>query len=117
MKAGRRIDSMPWACGYSYSSRMASTANAFAQPLRVLFHPVYSLRTTLAGLGNRIASYSKQAVDYIDRMELIWENSIYGLLGRGMVHLGKRVQVFQVGNVRMYCVYITLVVLLITTVR
>jgi hydrogenase-4 component B len=118
-KAGRRIDSMPWACGYSYSSRMASTANAFAQPLRVLFHPVYLLRNTLVGLGNKIVSYSKQAVDYIDRMELIWENNIYGLLARGTVHLGKRVQVIQVGNVRVYCMYIiiTLVVLLITTVR
>ncbi|UQD51051.1 hydrogenase 4 subunit B [Bacillus methanolicus] len=119
MKAGRRIDSMPWACGYSYSSRMASTANSFAQPLRVLFHPVFSLRTTLVGLGNSISSYFKQAVDYIDRMELIWENNIYGLLARRTVQLGKRVQVIQVGNVRVYCMYIiiTLVVLLITTVK
>jgi hydrogenase-4 component B len=119
MKAGRRIDSVPWACGYSYSSRMASTANAFAQPLRVLFHPIYLLRNNLVGLGNKIASYSKQTVNYIDRMELIWEKNVYGLLARGMVHLGKRVQVIQVGNVRVYCMYIiiTLVVLLITTVR
>jgi hydrogenase-4 component B len=118
MKAGRRIDSVPWACGYSYSSRMASTATAFAQPLRVLFHPIFSLRNTLARLGNKIASYSTQAVDYINRMELFWENNIYGLLGRGTIRLGKRVQVIQVGNVRMYCMYIiiTLVVLLITTV-
>jgi hydrogenase-4 component B len=119
MKAGRRIDSAPWACGYSYSSRMASTANAFAQPLRVLFHPIYLLRNALVGLGNKIASYSKQAVDYINRMELIWENNIYGLLARGTVHLGKRVQAIQVGNVRVYCMYIiiTVVVLLIATVR
>jgi hydrogenase-4 component B len=119
MKAGRRIDSVPWACGYAYSSRMASTANAFAQPLRVLFHPIYLLRNTLVGLGSKMASYSKQAVDYINRMELIWEKNGYGLLARGMVHLGKRVQVIQVGNVRVYCMYIiiTLVVLLITTIR
>lgn len=119
MKAGRRIDSVPWACGYAYSSRMAATANAFVQPLRILFHPIYLLRNALIGLGNKIASYSKQAVDYIDRLELIWENNIYGLLARGMFHLGKRVQVIQVGNVQVYCMYIiiTLVVLLITTVR
>lgn len=119
MKAGRRIDSVPWACGYAYSSRMAATANAFVQPLRILFHSIYLLRNALIGLGNKIASYSKQAVDYIDRLELIWENNIYGLLARGMFHLGKRVQVIQVGNVQVYCLYIiiTLVVLLITTVR
>lgn len=118
-KSGRRMDSTPWATGYAYSARMAYSATAFSQPLRVLFHPVYWIRTTLVGVGSKIASYSRQVVGCIDRLESFWENTVYGSLARGMVLLGKRVQAIQLGNVRMYCLYIiiTLVILLITTVR
>ncbi|MBE3573367.1 MAG: hydrogenase 4 subunit B [Moorella humiferrea] len=119
MQAGRRIDSEPWACGYKYSPRMASTASAFAQPLRVLFRPVYLLRTTLEGPGYTIGSYFDGAVVYVARVESMWEHYLYGPLARGTVHLGKRVQALQIGNVRLYCLYIivTLVILLIATVR
>lgn len=118
-QAGRRIDAEPWACGYKYSPRMAYTATAFAQPLRVLFRPVYSLRTTLDGPGYTVASYFKGAVVYIASVESLWERYIYAPLARGTVYLGKKLQAFQIGNVRLYCLYIiiTLVVLLLVTVR
>lgn len=119
MKAGRRVDSVPWACGYGYSPRMAYTATAFSQPLQVLFQPVYRLRAGLIGVGRALSSYSKQAVDYLDRVESAWEKFLYGPLARGTVRFGKRVQVIQMGNVRLYFLYMlaALVVLLIVTVR
>ncbi|MCG0313386.1 MAG: hydrogenase 4 subunit B, partial [Calditerricola sp.] len=118
LKAGRRVVAEPWACGYAYSSRMAYTATAFAQPLRVLFRPLYKLRTALANLAVRMAAYSHQAAGFIDRADSMWEHGIYGPLARGTLALGKRVQRIQQGNVRLYCLYllITLVVLLVTTV-
>lgn len=119
MQAGRRIDAEPWACGYKYSPRMVYAATAFAQPLRVLFRPAYLLRTTLAGPGYTIAAYGKEAVVYVARVESMWKDYLYGPLLRGTVRLGKRVQALQIGNVRLYCLYIivTLVVLLLATVR
>jgi hydrogenase-4 component B len=119
MKAGRRVDSGPWACGYAYSSRMAYTATAFAQPLRVLFHPLHLLRTALAELGKAMVSHFKQAVVYFDRVDSAWEQLLYGPLARGTVRLGKWVQVIQMGNVRLYFLYMlaALVVLLMVTVR
>lgn len=119
MQAGRRIDSEPWACGYKYSPRMVYASSAFAQPLRVLFRPAYLLRATLARPGYIIALYFKGAVVYVARVEAMWEHYVYRPLVRGTVYLGKRVQALQIGNVRLYCLYIivTLVVLLIATVR
>lgn len=119
MQAGRRIDAEPWACGYKYSPRMVYASAAFAQPLHVLFHSAYWLRSTLEGPGYAIASYCKGALAYLARMESMWEDYIYVPLARGTVNLSKRVQALQTGNIRLYCVYIilTLVVLLIATLR
>jgi formate hydrogenlyase subunit 3 len=33
-----------WACGYGHSADMVVTATGFAQPLRVMFAPLYRLR-------------------------------------------------------------------------
>ncbi|MFI8416277.1 proton-conducting transporter membrane subunit [Serratia sp. NPDC078593] len=35
-----------WACGYNYEASMAITASGFAQPLRVMFAPLFALRKT-----------------------------------------------------------------------
>jgi formate hydrogenlyase subunit 3 len=47
LRAGRlpnRTRGEAWSCGYGYSSEMAVTASGFAQPLRVMFAPIYRLR-------------------------------------------------------------------------
>jgi hydrogenase-4 component B len=119
VNAGRRLDSEPWACGYAYSSRMAYTATAFAQPLKVLFRWGYSLRAVLLALGSRISSYGKPALDCIERMDAMWERYIYGPLAQGACRMGERVQAIQAGNVHLYFLYIiiTLIVVLAATVR
>ncbi|MDR7344395.1 formate hydrogenlyase subunit 3 [Pantoea alhagi] len=38
-----------WACGYSHSAEMVVTATGFAQPLRVMFAPLYRLRQCATG--------------------------------------------------------------------
>ncbi|MFS7247496.1 proton-conducting transporter membrane subunit [Rahnella inusitata] len=39
-----RLRGDPWACGYGHSPDMVVTATGFAQPLRVMFAPLYRLR-------------------------------------------------------------------------
>ncbi|MDU4093605.1 MAG: proton-conducting transporter membrane subunit [Pantoea sp.] len=45
-----------WACGYGHSAEMVVTATGFAQPLRVMFAPLYRLRrcATPVGLVNAL---------------------------------------------------------------
>lgn len=119
MQAGRRSDVAPWACGYKYSPRMVYASAAFAQPLRVLFRSAYALRTALAGPGCALASYCKGAVGYLARVESMWEDYLYAPLAKGTMRLGGRVQALQIGNVRVYCLYIivTVITLLLVTVR
>lgn len=39
-----RVRGAAWACGYGHSAEMVVTATGFAQPLRVMFAPLYRLR-------------------------------------------------------------------------
>lgn len=40
----RRREGTPWVCGYGYDSTMSVTASGFAQPVRVMFAPLYRFR-------------------------------------------------------------------------
>ncbi|WP_265557096.1 proton-conducting transporter membrane subunit [Serratia grimesii] len=40
----RRTQGQAWACGYGHEDAMVITATGFAQPLRVMFAPLYQLR-------------------------------------------------------------------------
>ncbi|WP_411706101.1 proton-conducting transporter membrane subunit [Edaphovirga cremea] len=44
----RRVRGDAWACGYGHETAMVVTASGFAQPLKVMFAPLYRLRTLLA---------------------------------------------------------------------
>jgi formate hydrogenlyase subunit 3 len=43
----RRVQGSAWACGYGHEKPMVITATGFAQPLRVMFAPMYQLRRWL----------------------------------------------------------------------
>ncbi|SPZ56136.1 Hydrogenase-4 component B [Serratia quinivorans] len=43
----RRVQGSAWACGYGHEDAMVITATGFAQPLRVMFAPLYQLRRWL----------------------------------------------------------------------
>ncbi|TCV99264.1 proton-conducting transporter transmembrane domain-containing protein [Biostraticola tofi] len=46
-----RLRGSAWACGYGHEASMVVTATGFAQPLRVLFAPLYQLRRWLMPSG------------------------------------------------------------------
>ncbi len=115
----RRLDPTPWACGYGYSDRMSLTATAFGQPLRVFLRPLYAARTLFNAPGASAAAYGKRATAFAFRAESLWETYVTQPIAAGAASLGEKIQVLQMGDIRVYCLYIviTLAILLIASVR
>lgn len=113
--AGSRLDPTPWACGYKYIPQMTYSSHAFAQPLQIIFRPLYLFSTTLREFGLTTGVYFSTRVAYLVQVEDMWEKFIGRPLARGVQSLGSLIQLLQLGNVRLYCTYIivTLVILLI----
>jgi hydrogenase-4 component B len=118
-KAGGRIVKDPWACGYGYSSQMSITANNFNQPITVTFPSIYQLRTAIVERLRVIGTWSKRILEAISRAEPVVENILKGPTTRSVDYISQRVQVLQMGDIRIYCLYIvvTLVILLIVIFR
>lgn len=114
-----RTDDAPWACGYAYSRRMAYTSVAFAQPLRVLFRSSYALQAAAREAGAWLGRLGAAAMGLLRRTEPVWESGLYRPVGRGAVWVGRRVQSIQMGNVRVYGLYliVALIALLLSAVR
>ncbi len=111
---GSRLDPTPWACGYKYIPQMTYSSHAFAQPLQIIFRPLYLFSATLKEFGATAGAYFSTRVAYLVQVEDMWEKFIGKPLARGVQGLGRLVQLLQLGNVRLYCTYIiiTLVILL-----
>jgi hydrogenase-4 component B len=118
-KAGRRVSGDPWACGYGYSPQMSVSASSFDQPMKVTFRPLYLLRPMVQKPLNAIAAWSRRATGTIARMEPVIENVVSHPLTRFVNYLGRHIQSLQMGDLRIYCLYIilTLAILLIVTFR
>jgi hydrogenase-4 component B len=114
-RAGRRVVNDPWACGYGYSSQMSMTANNFNQPVTVTFPSIYKLRTAIVERLAAAGAWSKRILEAIARAEPVLENIVRGPTTRSVDFISQRVQVLQMGDIRVYCLYIviTLIVLLI----
>ena len=106
----------PWACGYGYEAPMALSAGSFAQPLRVLFAPLYRLRKTLdpAPMLQRSLDVTTDAAT---KVEPVWDEHLVLPVVNGVQRLSRLVQWIQYGDFRAYCLYVVaaLVVLLIVT--
>ena len=118
-KAGRRVSGDPWACGYGYSPQMSVSASSFDQPVKATFRPLYLLRSLVQKPLNAIAAWSRRATGEISKMEPVIENVVSRPLARAVEYLGRHIQALQMGDLRVYCLYIilTLAVLLIVTFR
>jgi hydrogenase-4 component B len=114
-RAGFRKDVEPWACGYGYKPQMSISASSFDQPVKVSFWPVYWMRTLVDRPFRAIKGYSQSVV----RLILDAEPVVESLVTRPAMHLveraGQWIQFLQMGDIRVYCMYIvlTLVILLI----
>ncbi|WP_242695174.1 hydrogenase 4 subunit B [Shewanella sp. 4t3-1-2LB] len=106
----------PWACGYGYEAKMALSAGSFAQPLRVLFAPLYRLRKTLDPAPMLQRSLAA-TTDAAAKVEPVWDEHLVLPVVSGVQRLSRLVQWIQYGDFRAYCLYVVaaLVVLLIVT--
>jgi hydrogenase-4 component B len=114
-RAGRRNNVEPWACGYGYAAQMSVAASSFDQPVKVSFHPLYWLRTILDKPFRVIVKYSQTALRMIIRAEPVVETVVTRPTTRLVETTGQWIQALQMGDIRVYCLYIilTLAILLI----
>jgi hydrogenase-4 component B len=114
-RAGRRSNVEPWACGYGYSTQMSVAASNFDQPVKVSFRPLYWLRTVLDRPLQALTNYSQIALGAIIRAEPVVETVVTRPTTRIVETAGKWIQALQMGDIRVYCLYIilTLAILLI----
>ena len=114
-RASRRSDVEPWMCGYGYEARMSVRASSFDQPVRVSFQPLYWIRTTVEKPYRIINRSAHAAVNAIHRVEPMVENTVTRPTLRFVEIAGQWIQTLQMGDIRVYCLYIiiTLAILLI----
>ncbi len=118
-KAGSRTVKDPWNCGYAYSPGMAVSASSFDQPVGLAFRGIYGVRAAAMKPLQAIANWSEGWLKGIARAEPVLEQYIREPTTRLMDVLGHSIQRLQMGDIRMYCLYIivTLAVLLIVIFR
>jgi hydrogenase-4 component B len=114
-RASRRSDVEPWMCGYGYNARMSVRASSFDQPVRVSFQPLYWIRTIVEKPYRAIYNVSHATTAAIQRMEPVVENTVTRPTLRFVEIAGHWIQTLQMGDIRLYCLYIiiTLAILLI----
>jgi hydrogenase-4 component B len=118
-KAGRKTVADPWACGYGYSPEMSISANSFDQPVHSTFRSIYWLRTILDMPLEKITGWAKRIKEFAVMREGFIEHGVTEPIFHAVDYLGKRFQQLQMGDIRMYCLYIilTLAILLIVVFR
>lgn len=118
-KAGRKTVADPWACGYGYSPEMSISANSFDQPVNSTFRSIYWLRTILDMPLEKITGWAKRIKEFAVMREAFVEHGVTEPIFHAVDYLGKRFQQLQMGDIRMYCLYIilTLAILLIVVFR
>ena len=118
-QAGTRIVNDPWACGYGYSKKMSVSASNFDQPIAVTFNGIYMFRSAAQRLMEAIGSLSKRLNEAIVRVEPVLERIIKDPTTRTVEYVGQHIQALQMGDIRMYCLYIilTLAILLIAVFK
>lgn len=102
----RRVEGDPWAAGYRYSPEMAYPATGFAEQLRVLFRPAYSLAALGETTGRTGTRWFAAGVRYLSNVELDWDKRVYMPLVRGVRTLARWAQEAAPASVRLYCAYV-----------
>lgn len=108
-----RTDPSPWACGYGYRAEMSCTSRSFAQPLQVIFRPFYLARTVLK---ESEGGYFPLRLTYNVQLDDLWEHYLGRPLVKCIQGISSGLQALQMGNVRLYCCYIILVLVILLTV-
>jgi len=106
---GRLRFSDPWDCGYpEQTSRMPDTADAFGQPIRHVFGPIYRTDRRLPGPEDTEPRYSLKVED----RHWYW---LYLPVARAAEFVSSKIALLQQGRISIYLLYsfITLIALLV----
>jgi len=106
---GRLRFSDPWDCGYpEQTSRMQDTADAFGQPIRHVFGPIYRMDRRLPGPEDNEPRYSLKVED----RHWYW---FYLPVARAAEFVSSKIALLQQGRISIYLLYsfITLIALLV----
>lgn len=114
-RASRRSNVEPWSCGYGYKDVMSVRASSFDQPVKVSFQPLYWVRTIVQRPYRAINRGYVASVNAIHRAEPVVENVVTRPTLKVVETAGHWIQALQMGDIRLYCLYIiiTLTILLI----
>jgi formate hydrogenlyase subunit 3/multisubunit Na+/H+ antiporter MnhD subunit len=99
----------PWDCGYpEQTSRMQDTADAFGQPIRHVFGPLYRMERSLPGPDDTEPRYTLK----IEDRHWYW---LYLPVARAAEFVSAKIALLQQGRVSIYLLYsfITLIALLV----
>ena len=118
-RAGQKYSAEPWACGYGYNHQMGISAGDFAKPMRLAYQPLFGLRPLAQKPLDRIAALSRQIDAALPRAEPFVEKTVSRPIVSSVQYVTRRIQELQMGDVRMYCLYIfvALAVLLVVIFR
>jgi formate hydrogenlyase subunit 3/multisubunit Na+/H+ antiporter MnhD subunit len=106
---GRLRRSAPWDCGFpEQTARMQDTADAFSQPIRWIFAPIYRIEQHTPGPDDREPRFALKVEDKI----WYW---LYLPIARAADFISDRVGMLQMGRISVYLLYsfITLIALLV----
>jgi hydrogenase-4 component B len=106
---GRVRAADPWDCGYpEQTSRMQDTGDAFGQPIRHMFGPLYEMKRHLPGPEDAAPKYSVK----IEDRHWYW---LYLPVARLADYVSSRIGLLQRGRVSVYLLYsfLTLIALLV----
>ncbi len=114
-RTSRRSNVDPWSCGYGYDAPMSVRASSFDQPVKVSFQPLYWIRTLVEKPYRAINIFYHAAIEAVRRAEPVVENTVTRPTLRLVETAGQWIQTLQMGDIRLYCLYIiiTLAILLI----
>src|SRR5690606_10448276 len=106
---GRLRRSAPWDCGFpEQTARMQDTADAFAQPIRWIFGPIYRIRAKVPAPDEPQPRFEVKVEDRL------WY-ALYLPIARAVEYVSARVGVLQQGRISTYLLYsfVTLIALLV----
>jgi formate hydrogenlyase subunit 3/multisubunit Na+/H+ antiporter MnhD subunit len=106
---GRVRFAAPWDCGYpEQTSRMQDTADAFGQPIRHVFGPIYRIERRLPGPDDTEPRYTLKVED----RHWYW---LYLPVARAAEFVSSKIALLQQGRISIYLLYsfLTLIALLV----
>ena len=106
---GRLRRSAPWDCGFpEQTARMQDTADAFGQPIRWIFGPIYRIRARVPAPDESQPRFELKVEDRL------W-HALYLPVARLVEYISARVGVLQQGRISVYLLYsfVTLIALLL----